>query len=72
VKAVEPETLKAMPDTEKTPSGIATKLTRAGHGTRRAANDDAVVLYSQTYDTTGHVTARGQDLIGDPATERLT
>lgn len=67
VKSIEPEMLRIEPDSEQTPSGIATRLIQAGTGTRRVSNDDAVVLYSQTYDTAGRVMARGQELIGDPA-----
>lgn len=70
IDAVPVETLNATgPRIERTASGVATKLIRAGSGTRHPTADDGVVLYSQVYDETGKVKARWDGFIGDPANE---
>jgi len=53
-------------DIEYTPSRMATRLVKRGSGKRYATNADAIVLYSQVYDSAGRVAARGSELVGDP------
>lgn len=70
IASVPPATLKPQgPGLERTPRGVATKLIYRGNGKRRATNRDALILYSQTYDAFGAVTARGGELVGDPAVD---
>jgi hypothetical protein len=70
VKSITPQELQARgPGLEQTPSGISTRLIHKGRGKRRATNLDAIVLYSQTYDTSGVVSASGSQLIGNPAVD---
>jgi hypothetical protein len=68
INVVSRESLQASgSDIQRTPSGMATRLIKAGTGKRHPTNDDAVVLYSQVYDSAGRVVARGDELVGDPA-----
>ena len=70
INSVAPKTLEAEgTGVERTSSGIATKQIYRGNGKRHATNQDAVVLYSQVYDSRGRVTVRGRELIGDPAAD---
>jgi hypothetical protein len=69
IDSVPPETLQSTAADETMPGGVKTRLIERGRGTRHPSDEDAVVLYSQIYDATGRVTARGQELIGDPVND---
>jgi hypothetical protein len=71
IQSVAVETLRPnQAGIERTPSGVATKVIKHGTGKRHPTSDDGVVLYSQIYDATGHVKARWDGFVGDPAKEQ--
>ena len=67
MRSVPVETLNPTgPGIELTPSGVPTKIIKRGTGTRHPTSDDGVILYSQAYDSAGHVVARWDGFAGDP------